>query len=330
MLAKINNQPLWGRPRRSRASWVMGLVWFFLASVAGGQESNSTGYTDSGGFGLDTLDVQNLGFAESSGFTLDTGEVQGLATPGTGVSSGFVLDTQGAVNPASVDLNQTGFADSGGFTVDTSNGTASPADSNQSGFEDSGGFTVDTRDPNPNENTGHNDSGGFVLNTGGNDGSGQTGHSDSGGFGLDTRDNLNPTTDPDATGFEDSGGFTLDTIGSGGNPPIANTPPTDLNSTAPLTVAENQPVGTIVGEFNATDPDVNSTLTYYFVNGAADNNNSLFTLETNGTLKTATIFDYENNESNYSVCLKVMDESNATIEGNFTILLSNTCYVSSK
>ena len=34
----------------------------------------------------------------------------------------------------------------------------------------------------------------------------------------------------------------------------SNSPPIDLNSTAPLTVAENQSVGTVVGEFNATDP----------------------------------------------------------------------------
>ena len=323
MLAKIANHPLWGRPRRSRASWVMGLVWFFLASVAGGQESNSTGYTDSGGFALDTQDVQNLGFAESGGFTLDTGAVQGLATPGTAVSSGFVLDTQGSVNSAPVDLNQTGFADSGGFTVDTSNGTASPADSNQSGFEDSGGFAVDTQDPNPSENTGHNDSSGFTLDTGGDDGSGQTAHSDSGGFGLDTRDNLNPTTDPNATGFEDSGGFALDTNDANGNLPVTNAPPTDLNSTAPLSIDENQPVGTFVGEFIANDPDANTTLTYYFINGSTENNNSLFTLESNGTLKTAIIFDYENNSSSYTISLKVKDQQNASVEGNFTVLLTD-------
>ena len=34
-----------------------------------------------------------------------------------------------------------------------------------------------------------------------------------------------------------------------------NKVPSDLNATAPLTIAENQPIGTIVGEFNATDPD---------------------------------------------------------------------------
>ena len=34
-----------------------------------------------------------------------------------------------------------------------------------------------------------------------------------------------------------------------------NSPPTDLNSTATLAIAENQPIGTVVGEFNTTDPN---------------------------------------------------------------------------
>ena len=55
---------------------------------------------------------------------------------------------------------------------------------------------------------------------------------------------------------------------------------------------ENQPVGTVIDEFNATDPD-GDAITYHFVNG--ENNNTLFTLDTNGTLKTATVFDYESN-----------------------------------
>ena len=73
-----------------------------------------------------------------------------------------------------------------------------------------------------------------------------------------------------------------------------NEPPYDLNSTTTLTIAENQPIGTIIGEFKATDPD-GDAMTYHFVNG--ENNNSLFTLDTNGTLKTATTFDYESNAS---------------------------------
>jgi surface protein len=104
---------------------------------------------------------------------------------------------------------------------------------------------------------------------------------------------------------------------------LPNTNPTDLNSTAPLTIAENQPIGTIVGEFSATDPDANATLTYDLVSGAGDGNNSLFTLETNGTLKTATTFDYESNASTYVIFVQAKDEHNASVEGNFTVSLTN-------
>jgi hypothetical protein len=88
-----------------------------------------------------------------------------------------------------------------------------------------------------------------------------------------------------------------------------NRPPRDLNSTAVLAFQENQPVGTVIGEFNATDPD-GDAITYHFVNG--ENNNSLFSLDTNGTLKTATTFDYESNASSYTITVQAKDELNAT------------------
>jgi formylglycine-generating enzyme required for sulfatase activity len=99
-----------------------------------------------------------------------------------------------------------------------------------------------------------------------------------------------------------------------------NEPPHDLNSTAALNIAENQPISTVIGEFNATDPDGDAII-YHFVNG--ENNNSLFTLDTNGTLKTATTFDYETNDSSYTITVQAKDELNATTEGNFTVTLTN-------
>ena len=97
-------------------------------------------------------------------------------------------------------------------------------------------------------------------------------------------------------------------------------PPSNLNSTTTPTIAENQPIGTIVGEFNATDAN-DGNITYELVSG--ENNNSLFTLDTNGTLKTATAFDYESNASTYTITVQAKDELNATIEGNFTVTLTN-------
>ena len=59
------------------------------------------------------------------------------------------------------------------------------------------------------------------------------------------------------------------------------------------------------------------------VSGEGDGNNSLFTLETNGTLRTATTFDYETNASTYTIRVQVRDELNATAEGDFTVTLQD-------
>ena len=83
-----------------------------------------------------------------------------------------------------------------------------------------------------------------------------------------------------------------------------NEAPTDLNSSVPLSVSENLPVGTVVGQLTADDSDANATLTYELVGGANDNH--LFSIDSNGTLKTATQFDYESNSS-YSIRVKVRD-----------------------
>ena len=96
-------------------------------------------------------------------------------------------------------------------------------------------------------------------------------------------------------------------------------PPTNLNSTTVLTIAENQPTGTIVGEFNATDPE-GGAITYHLVSGEGDGNNSLFTLDQNGKLKTAAVLDYEAG-SRLSIRVQAKDELNATVEGNFTVTL---------
>ena len=101
-----------------------------------------------------------------------------------------------------------------------------------------------------------------------------------------------------------------------------NHSPMLLSSLGSLTIAENQPVGTMVGEFNATDRDPNTVLTYSLVSGAGDGNNSLFTMESNGSLKTASLLDYESGE-NLSIRVQVKDEYNATSEEIFTVTLQD-------
>ena len=60
---------------------------------------------------------------------------------------------------------------------------------------------------------------------------------------------------------------------------VPNSPPTDLNSTSVISFSENLPIGNFIGEFNATDTDQGSTISYHLVSGAGDSNNSLFSLE---------------------------------------------------
>ena len=97
-------------------------------------------------------------------------------------------------------------------------------------------------------------------------------------------------------------------------------PPRNLASLAQLSILENLSIGSFVAEFNATDAN-DGTITYHFANG--ENNNSLFTLDTNGTLKTATTFDYESNSTSYTITVQARDELNAIIERSFTVNVLN-------
>ena len=94
-----------------------------------------------------------------------------------------------------------------------------------------------------------------------------------------------------------------------------NLSPTDLNSTAPLTIAENQPVGTIVGEFNATH-------VFTLADGNGSTHNGLFTIDANGTLRTLVTFDHEANATR-SIRVRVVDEHNATFEKVFVISVTD-------
>ena len=104
-----------------------------------------------------------------------------------------------------------------------------------------------------------------------------------------------------------------------------NREPTSIFALGDLNISENQPSGTIVGEFNATDPDGDS-VTYSLVSGEGDGGNSFFTLDANGTLKTATTFDYESNASAYSIRVQAKDEFNATVERSFAVTLTDDIY----
>ena len=75
------------------------------------------------------------------------------------------------------------------------------------------------------------------------------------------------------------------------------------------------------GTFTAQDPDGDS-LTYHLVSGTGDGNNSMFTMDTNGTLRTAMSFDYELYQS-LNIRVAVLDDNNASAEGAFSVMVAN-------
>jgi len=133
---------------------------------------------------------------------------------------------------------------------------------------------------------------------------------------LGTSDNNN---DSDGDGFSD-----LVESNYGSNPAdansTANAAPTDLNNSAPLSFFENQPIGTLITDFNATDPDANATLTF----SISGPNAPLFSIDSNGTLYTNAIFDFETNASVYNLLVRVTDQHNAFLEISKNIVLQNT------
>ena len=79
-------------------------------------------------------------------------------------------------------------------------------------------------------------------------------------------------------------------------------------------------VGTIIGRIQRHGSGCKFDFNLLFGKWGRGRQQFSFTLETNGTLKTATIFDYETNASTYAT-IQVRDEYNATAERNFIVNL---------
>ena len=129
--------------------------------------------------------------------------------------------------------------------------------------------------------------------------------------------------DPD----DDGDGFTdLEELNYPSDPrdanSVANVAPDslDLNGTS---IIENQPVGTRVGQLLASDPDANASLHFALVEGNDSGGNVYFSIDQNGSLITAVDFDYETNESEYSIHVRVADEHNFSLEKTFVLSLVN-------
>ncbi len=87
------------------------------------------------------------------------------------------------------------------------------------------------------------------------------------------------------------------------------------------TVSENQSVGSTVGSFSTSDPDVGNTFSYSFVSGAGDSDNTSFAIDGN-VLRTAAVFDFET-QSIYSIRVRSTDQGGLSVEKTFTINVAN-------
>lgn len=75
-------------------------------------------------------------------------------------------------------------------------------------------------------------------------------------------------------------------------------------------------------KFIGFDPDANDTLTYHLLFPAAGKDFP-FKLNPTGGLRTLRPFDYESDDHNYTLRVRVSDERNESIEATFTIYLLN-------
>jgi hypothetical protein len=100
----------------------------------------------------------------------------------------------------------------------------------------------------------------------------------------------------------------------------SNSAPTDI-SLSNSSVAENQPVNTVVGNFSTTDPDTGNTFTYTLVAGTGDTDNASFNIS-GDSLRTSEVFDYETKNS-YSIRVRSTDQGGLYFEKAFTITVTN-------
>ncbi|MFT3879450.1 MAG: cadherin domain-containing protein [Gemmatales bacterium] len=151
------------------------------------------------------------------------------------------------------------------------------------------------------------------------------GSDDNGSFTIDANGNLKTGASFDYEGKSsysirvqttDAGGLTTEKVFVISVTNVNETP-TNIGLTGSL-VAENQAAGTLIGTLSSTDPDAGDSFTYSLVSGMGSIDNTSFTIDTNGNLKTAASFDYEA-KSSYSIRVRTTDAGGLFVEKNFVI-----------
>jgi hypothetical protein len=85
--------------------------------------------------------------------------------------------------------------------------------------------------------------------------------------------------------------------------------------------AENQAIGTVIGNLNTTDIDAGNTFTYSLVTGTGATDNSLFTISGN-QLKTNASLNFEAKNS-YSIRVRITDQGGLVFEKPLTVSVIN-------
>jgi hypothetical protein len=96
-----------------------------------------------------------------------------------------------------------------------------------------------------------------------------------------------------------------------------NEDPTGLGLSA-WNVAEDQVPGTALGSFDTQDPDAGGTFAYSLVAGTGSDDNSSFTVDDSGNLRTAKSFDYES-KSILSIRVRTVDQGGLYFDKAFAI-----------
>jgi len=136
-------------------------------------------------------------------------------------------------------------------------------------------------------------------------------------------DGIEDYYDPD----DDNDGFSDEAEIAFGSDPLdkeskINRPPTGIEI-IDLNFSENQPIGSLIGLFVASDPDANESLVYTLFPGDINSTSGLFELGANGRLYSLQTFDYERNKTIYSLSVRVADRYGDSLDQNFSLELEN-------
>ncbi len=99
-----------------------------------------------------------------------------------------------------------------------------------------------------------------------------------------------------------------------------NNDPTDI-SLSTQSIAENEPIGTVIATMSTDDPDGDDTHAYSLVAGEGDDDNGSFTIDDN-ELMAGEVFDFES-RSSYSIRLRTTDNNGGFFEESFTITIND-------